>query len=736
MRRFVWTAATLAVVALMPGCNRKMKISHLPYPDTRRDTTVVDDYHGTRVADPYRWLEDDNSAETAAWVEAENAVTRDYLDRLPARQAIYDRLTALYDYPKEGAPERHGDYYYYFLNDGLQNQSALWRKRSLTAQGELFLDPNTLSADGTTALVDVSFSDDGRWCAYAAAEAGSDWVRIHVVDTATGQLTQDVIEWVKFSGATWAPDSEGFYYSAYDAPKANVYSSKNECQKVYYHRLGTAQADDILIYGDPEHPLRYFSGWESDDGRWLFVLASEGTSGSEVLFRPADKEEPFRTLLAGFANDYAPVECRDDKLYVVTNDSAANYRLARIDLLEPRGLETVIAEHPDDLLEAVAPGGGYLWVKYLRNAQNKIYKYDYEGNRQADVPLPAIGSVPSFGCKDREQEIFFSLNTFTAPPTVYRYDIPTGRTTCYHTPQVAYDAAQYTTEQLFFESSDGEHVPMFVSHRRGLRLDGSNPCYLYGYGGFQINITPAFKPEHILFMEQRRGGERQPARRFGIRRAVAQGWYARPQAAGLRRFHRGGRIPHHREVYLARKAGHRRRLERRIAGGRLRSAAPRPVRRLPACGRRDGHVALPPFHHRLGLGDRIRYERRCGAVPHALRLLAAAQHPRRRLLPRDARHDGRPRRSCGAGAFVQIRCDAPICAGVRCSGADPHRTECRPRRGQTALEAYRRIGRQLRFPVLQYGDDVRTIGAGELKVGEGRLTAPVRAVPERVSNRG
>ena len=494
MRRFVWTAATLAVVALMPGCNRKMKISHLPYPDTRRDTTVVDDYHGTRVADPYRWLEDDNSAETAAWVEAENAVTRDYLDRLPARQAIYDRLTALYDYPKEGAPERHGDYYYYFLNDGLQNQSALWRKRSLTAQGELFLDPNTLSADGTTALVDVSFSDDGRWCAYAAAEAGSDWVRIHVVDTATGQLTQDVIEWVKFSGATWAPDSEGFYYSAYDAPKANVYSSKNECQKVYYHRLGTAQADDILIYGDPEHPLRYFSGWESDDGRWLFVLASEGTSGSEVLFRPADKEEPFRTLLAGFANDYAPVECRDDKLYVVTNDSAANYRLARIDLLDPRGLETVIAEHPDDLLEAVAPGGGYLWVKYLRNAQNKIYKYDYEGNRQADVPLPAIGSVPRFGCKDREQEIFFSLNTFTAPPTVYRYDIPTGRTTCYHTPQVAYDAAQYTTEQLFFESSDGEHVPMFVSHRRGLRLDGSNPCYLYGYGGFQINITPAFKP--------------------------------------------------------------------------------------------------------------------------------------------------------------------------------------------------------------------------------------------------
>ena len=504
MKRFVWmAAATLAAAALLLSCDRKMKISHLPYPDTRRDTTVADDYHGTRVADPYRWLEDDNSAETAAWVEAENAVTRDYLDRLPARQAIYDRLTALYDYAKEGAPERHGDYYYYFFNDGLQNQSSLWRKRSLTDEGELFLDPNALSTDGTTALINVSFSDDGRWCAYAAAEAGSDWVTIHVVETATGRPTQDAIEWVKFSGATWAPDSEGFYYSAYDAPDANVYSSKNEYQKVYYHRLGTAQADDRLVYGDPAHPLRYFSGWESDDGRWFFILASEGTSGSEILFRPANKEEaPFRTLLAGFDHDYAPVDCRDDKLYVVTNDSAANYRLARIDLREPRGLETVIAEHPDNLLEAVATGGGYLWANYLCDAQNRIYKYDYEGNRQADVELPAIGSVAGFGCKDKEQEIFFSLNTFTAPPAVYRYDIPTGRTVRYCTPQAAYDTEQYVTEQIFFTSTDGERVPMFVSHRRGLTLDGSNPCYLYGYGGFQINLTPAFKPEYILFMEQ------------------------------------------------------------------------------------------------------------------------------------------------------------------------------------------------------------------------------------------
>lgn len=501
MRRFVWTAATLAVVALMPGCNRKMKISHLPYPDTRRDTTVVDDYHGTRVADPYRWLEDDNSAETAAWVEAENAVTRDYLDRLPARQAIYDRLTALYDYPKEGAPERHGDYYYYFLNDGLQNQSALWRKRSLTAQGELFLDPNTLSADGTTALVDVSFSDDGRWCAYAAAEAGSDWVRIHVVDTATGQLTQDVIEWVKFSGATWAPDSEGFYYSAYDAPKANVYSSKNECQKVYYHRLGTAQADDILIYGDPEHPLRYFSGWESDDGRWLFVLASEGTSGSEVLFRPADKEEPFRTLLAGFANDYAPVECRDDKLYVVTNDSAANYRLARIDLLDP-GVGDRHRGAPRRSARSGRSGRGIPVGEIPPERAEQDLQIRLRGQPAGRRAAAGHRLGAEFRLQGQGAGDFLLAQHLHRASDRLPLRHPHGRTTCYHTPQVAYDAAQYTTEQLFFESSDGEHVPMFVSHRRGLRLDGSNPCYLYGYGGFQINITPAFKPEHILFMEQ------------------------------------------------------------------------------------------------------------------------------------------------------------------------------------------------------------------------------------------
>ena len=504
MKQFSRMAALLAgaSVLAMTGCDNMKQIKHLPYPETARGE-VVDNYFGTEVPDPYRWLENDNSEATAAWVAAENAVTEDYLSQIPFRNAIRERLTQLWNYPKEGAPSKHGDWYYYYYNDGLQNQSVLCRTQQPGEAGEVFLDPNTLSEDGTVALSAVSFSKNGRYFAYAAAASGSDWVEIRVMDTETRALTEDRIEWVKFSGAAWAADSQGFYYSAYDAPKSSVYSSKNEYQKVYYHRLGTTQAEDRLVYGDPEHPLRYFNGWESDDGRWLFILSSEGTSGSEILYRPAAEEkEEFRMLLKGFAHDYVPVECHEDRLYVVTNDSAANYRLARIDLNDPAGLQTVIPENGDDLMESVEPGGGYLWVKYLHDAQNRIYKYDFDGNRQADVPLPMIGSVGGFGCKDDQQEIFFSLSTFTAPASIYRYDIPTGRMTRYHAPQVAYNASEYVTEQIFFTSTDGVRVPMFVSHRKGLALDGQNPCYLYGYGGFQINLTPAFKPEYILFMEQ------------------------------------------------------------------------------------------------------------------------------------------------------------------------------------------------------------------------------------------
>jgi prolyl oligopeptidase len=272
-------------------------------------------------------------------------------------------------------------------------------------------------------------------------------------------------------------------------------------QRVFYHRLGDTQSNDRLIYQDPAHPLRYFSGDESRDGRWLFIYSSEGTSGSEIRYRATSQQE-FRMLLPGFDYDYAAVTCRDDKLYVLTNEGAPNYRLAYIDLLHPAGLQTVIAEHPDYLLESVTTGGGYLWATYLQDAQNRVYCYDCNGRQVSEVPMPEIGAVDSFACEDDDTAIYFTLNTYTSPVSVYRYDIATRQTSPYYTPEVPFDSEAYTTEQLFFTSTDGQRVPMFVSYRKGMKLNGKNPCYLYGYGGFQISLTPAFRPEYLLFMEQ------------------------------------------------------------------------------------------------------------------------------------------------------------------------------------------------------------------------------------------
>ena len=502
MKQFSRMAALLAgaSVLAMTGCDNMKQIKHLPYPETARGE-VVDNYFGTEVPDPYRWLEDDNSEATAAWVAAENAVTEDYLSQIPFRNAIRERLTQLWNYPKEGAPSKHGDWYYYYYNDGLQNQSVLCRTQQPGEAGEVFLDPNTLSEDGTVALSAVSFSKNGRYFAYAAAASGSDWVEIRVMDTETKALTEDRIEWVKFSGAVWAPDSKGFYYSAYDAPKEGVYSAQNQFQKVYYHKLGTPQTADRLIYEDKAHPLRYFSAWPSEDGKWLFVIASEGTSGTEILCRKTS-ETKFRTLLAGFDHDYAPVDCKEDNLYFVTNEGASNYTLKRIALNAPAKVETVIPEHEKNLLEGVGTAGGYLFASYLQDAQNQVVQYDYDGRLVREVTLPAIGTVGGFSGKKEDTELYYSLSNYTAPATIYRYDIATGESTLYKAPEVAFDPSLFVTEQVFFPSKDGTQVPMFITRRKDMTLDGKNPCLLYGYGGFQINLTPGFNPSALMFVEQ------------------------------------------------------------------------------------------------------------------------------------------------------------------------------------------------------------------------------------------
>jgi prolyl oligopeptidase len=490
--------------ALAAGCaqNAKNKITMLPYPDSHR-SAVVDNYHGTTVADPYRWLEDADSAETAAWVAAQNEVTDNYLSQIPYRDAVRERLTQLWDYPKTGVPTRVGEWYFTFRNDGLQNQSVLWRQKGIGGASEVFLDPNTLSDDGTVALADVSFSRDHRWMAYAVAAAGSDWVKIHVRDVETGKDTGEVIEWVKFSGAVWAPDSRGFYYSCYDAPTdGNIYSTQNQYQMVYYHALGTPQSADVRIYRDGANPLRYFNGHESYDGRYLFVSGSQGTSGTEILYRPMGARD-FRVLLPGFEYDYYVVHAEGDTAWIYTNDGAPNFRLASIDLANPAGgLQDVIAEDPANKLEWVSMAGGYFMASWLVDASSRVTQHGLDGNLVREIELAALGTAGGFDAEREDADTFYALSTYTAPPAIYRYDLTTGTSTLHDRPEVGFNPDEFTTEQIFFESKDGTRVPMFVMHKKGLRLDGSNPTYLYGYGGFNVSLTPGFSPSRIMFMEQ------------------------------------------------------------------------------------------------------------------------------------------------------------------------------------------------------------------------------------------
>ena len=490
--------ATIAIT-LFSCCDNIMKIKHLPYPETERGD-VVDNYFGTEVADPYRWLEDDNSEATAAWVKAENEVTFDYLSKIPFRDAIKERLTELWDYPKESAPTKKGDWLYFSRNDGLQNQSVIYRRATPESKAEVFLDPNQLSDDGTVALAATSFSKDGKYFAYATAASGSDWVEIHVMETDSKRQLDDCVKWVKFSGATWAPDGKGFYYSGYDAPKKGVYSAKNESQKVYYHKIGTPQSADRLIHSDPEHPLRYFSGWESDDSRWIFILSSEGTSGCEILYKRRNAPK-FDILLGGFEHDYRIVDCENDQLYIMSNEGAENYHLIKIDLNNPSKREIVIAEK-ENLLENVSSAGGCLTAIYLKDAQNKVYQYAMDGTFMREIALPGIGTVSGFEGEKEDTELYYSISTFTAPTTIYSFDVKSGESKLYLRPEVAFNPDDFTTEQIFFTSKDGTRVPMFVSYKKGLKLNGKNPCYLYGYGGFQINLTPSFSPSSIMFMEQ------------------------------------------------------------------------------------------------------------------------------------------------------------------------------------------------------------------------------------------
>ncbi len=490
----------LPVAGMVMAANGQTAQPQLTYPETAK-TDVVDTYFGTSVPDPYRWLENDTSAQTAAWVAAQNKVTGEYLSKIPFRGALLRRLTAVADYEKIGAPaKKHGKYYFY-KNDGLQNQSVLYVQNSLDGEARVMLDPNKLSADGTVALTGTSFSHDGKYMAYTISRSGSDWTEIYVIDTESGQTLDDHIVWAKFTGAAWHGD--GFYYSAYDAPEAGKeYSNVNENHKIYYHKLGTPQSADRLVYENKAYPKRFYSASVSDDETLLFVYESGDGAGNALYVKDLTKPDaPLTAMATDMRYQYYPVETIDGKTYIFTNYGAPRYRIMATTADKPAQKDwTEVVAEGQSVLSGVQVIGGKLLLTYDKDVANHAYVYSLDGKMEHEVKLPGLGSVGFSGDKD-DRECFFTFTSFTIPGAVYRYDIGQNTYSLLRAPKVDFDSDGFITEQVFYPSKDGTRIPMFLTYKKGLKRDGRNPVYLYGYGGFNISLNPGFSSSRIPFLE-------------------------------------------------------------------------------------------------------------------------------------------------------------------------------------------------------------------------------------------
>lgn len=490
----------LPVAGMVMAANGQTAQPQLTYPETAK-TGVVDTYFGTSVPDPYRWLENDTSAQTAAWVAAQNKVTGEYLSKIPFRGALLRRLTAVADYEKIGAPaKKHGKYYFY-KNDGLQNQSVLYVQDSLDGEARVMLDPNKLSTDGTVALTGTSFSHDGKRMAYTISRSGSDWTEIYVIDTESGQTLDDHIVWAKFTGAAWHGD--GFYYSAYDAPEAGKeYSNVNENHKIYYHKLGTPQSADRLVYENKAYPKRFYSASVSDDETLLFVYESGDGAGNALYVKDLTKPDaPLTAMATDMRYQYYPIETINGKTYIFTNYGAPKGRIMAATVAKPalKDWTEVVAEG-QSVLSGVQVIGGKLLLTYDKDVANHAYVYSLDGKMEHEVKLPGLGSVGFSGDKD-DRECFFTFTSFTVPGAVYRYDIGQNTYSLLRAPKVGFDADAFVTEQVFYPSKDGTRIPMFLTYKKGLKRDGHNPVYLYGYGGFNISLNPGFSSSRIPFLE-------------------------------------------------------------------------------------------------------------------------------------------------------------------------------------------------------------------------------------------
>ncbi|MDQ2770426.1 MAG: prolyl oligopeptidase family serine peptidase [Bacteroidota bacterium] len=492
---------TLAALALGSPVLAQTTLKTLPYPQPHKVDTVTT-YFGTKVPDPYRWLENDQAADTKAWVQDENKVTQAYLSQIPFRETIRKRLETLWNYEKYSAPSKEGKYLYFTKNTGLQSQSVVYRQLGSTGKPEVFLDPNSFSKDGTTSLGGLNFSKDGSLAAYQISEGGSDWRKVIVLRTADKHLVGDTLKDVKFSGLAWK-GTDGFYYSSYDKPKAgSQLAGKTQLHKLFYHKLNTPQSTDKLIFGGDKTPRRYIGGSLTEDERFLVISAANTTTGNELYFQ--DLSKPGSPILQMVDNEKSTVDIIDNvgsKLYIFTNLGAPNNRVVTVDAASPKpaNWKTLIPETANVL--SVSTGGGKLFANYLKDATSLIEQYNRAGQKEHAIILPAVGTAGGFGAKQTEQQTYYTFTSYIYPPTIFKYDIATGKSTVYKKAGVQFDPTKFESKQVFYTSKGGTRVPMIITYKKGLVLNGHNPTLLYAYGGFNISLTPSFSTSNIVLLE-------------------------------------------------------------------------------------------------------------------------------------------------------------------------------------------------------------------------------------------
>ncbi|MBO7287572.1 MAG: S9 family peptidase, partial [Bacteroidales bacterium] len=490
-----------SMITLLSCGQNATKLSVKEYPETRKDVTVVDEYFGTKVADPYRWLENDTTAETAQWVDAQRAVTENYLSQIPFRETLKQRMTELVNYERFSLPSKRFDRYIFSKNDGLQNQNVIYIQNSLEEEPSVLLDPNTLSDDGTVALSGTFQSNDGKYLAYSIQRSGSDWVEIYVMDIATRELLPDHIQWAKFTGASWYKD--GFFYGAYDRPEeGKEFSNVNENHKIYYHKLGTPQEEDVLFYENPEQPRYFHTVSLTEDEKYMFMFESGQGAGHTLWIRDMQNpESKFEQIGFDMNYNYSPIDVIDGTLYISTNYNAPKGKICKVDVNNPKMENWVeLIPESENVISGINLADGKMIVTYDQDASHHAYVYTMDGKMLHEIALPTFGSI-GISSDYKDKEVFYAFTSFAFPTTIYKYNIDDNTSEVFRAPAIDFKSEDYVTEQVFVTSKDGTKVPMFLTYKKGMKKDGNNPALLYGYGGFNITLNPSFSTSRLPFLE-------------------------------------------------------------------------------------------------------------------------------------------------------------------------------------------------------------------------------------------